>query len=107
MTGTPGPAPGFEHDKPTLDLGKDFRFEEAQKLRKELVYDPSASLKTMDLRFATSDPYTDFKSFAASSEMNKDTERLDNDYKQGIKSEYDQAKSLEKIIIANRKKIAA
>ena len=38
-------------------------------------------MKTIDLRFATSDPHTDFKSFAAASEMDKDTERLDNDYK--------------------------
>ncbi len=81
MTGSPGPAPGFEFDKPTLDLGKDIRFEKAQKLRKELVYDPNALMKTIDLRFATSDPNTDFKSFAAASEMNQDTERLDNDYK--------------------------
>lgn len=27
MTGTPNPAFGFEHDKPTLDLPKDFQFE--------------------------------------------------------------------------------
>lgn len=89
MKGSPGPAPGFEHDKPTLDMGKDFGFEQAKKLRKELVYDPNAQIKTIDLRFATSDPHTDFKSFAAASEMDKDTERLDNDYKQMIKSEYD------------------
>lgn len=61
----------------------------------------------MDLRFATSDTETDFKSFAAASEMAPENEPLDYDYKQIIKSEYDQAKSLEKIIIANRKKIAA
>lgn len=27
MTGTPGPAAGFEHDKPTLDIARDLRFE--------------------------------------------------------------------------------
>ena len=27
MTGTPGPAAGFEHDKPSLDIEKDRVFE--------------------------------------------------------------------------------
>jgi len=27
LTGTPGPAPGFEFDKPTLDMAKDTQFE--------------------------------------------------------------------------------
>lgn len=60
----------------------------------------------MDMRFAASDPHTDLNSFAAASEMNPEPERLDSDFKQIIKSEYDQAKSFEKIIIAQRKKIA-
>jgi hypothetical protein len=42
LKGTPGPAPGFEFDKPTLDIEKDIEFERAQKLKKGVVYDPQA-----------------------------------------------------------------
>jgi len=35
----------------------------------------------MDLRFASSDPHTDFNSFYAASEMTLDDEKLDGDYK--------------------------
>lgn len=48
-----------------------------------------AGLQTMDMRFAASDPHTDLNSFAAASEMNPEPERLDSDFKQIIKSEYD------------------
>lgn len=33
------------------------------------------------MRFASSDPHTDFKAFSAASEMNPESERLDNDFK--------------------------
>jgi len=56
----------------------------------------------MDSRFVGSDPYTDKDVLEMVSEMKPYEQGLDSEYKQIIKSEYEQAKSMEKIITTQR-----
>ena len=71
-------------------------------MKQERVFDVEAVQRTMDSRFVGSDPYTDKDVLEMVSEMKPYEQGLDSEYKQIIKSEYEQAKSMEKIITTQR-----